>query len=412
MEFRHQQLPNGLEIVAECNPQAYSCAYAFFVRSGSRDENDQVAGVSHFLEHMVFKGTATRSAADVNRELDELSSNSNAFTSEEQTVYYAATLPEDQPNLIQLMADMLRPALRQDDFDTEKKVILEEIAKYDDEPPYNAYDRVKEAFFGGHPLARSVIGSTASVGALTREQMLEYFERRYSPGNIVLAAAGNVDFDRLVEDAERSCGAWQSFEAARRVDRAQGKRGFTVRTLPQAAQEYVMQMAAAPGTEDDDRYAARVLGVILGDDSGSRLFWELVDTGLADYASFGAHEYQGTGVFITNLCCTPEETAANLQRIATVLADAQQNGLTPEELQQAQNKVCAQIVLSAERPASRMFTVGNAWLQRRQYRTIREVVEAYRRVTLDDLRAVMRKYPLAASATFAVGPLTQLSPAE
>ena len=112
MQFQTQTLGNGLEIVAEVNPQAYSAAYAFFVKTGARDEWDEVSGVSHFLEHMVFKGTAGRSAADVNRELDELSSSSNAFTSEEQTVYYATTLPEDQPKIVHLLADMMRPALR------------------------------------------------------------------------------------------------------------------------------------------------------------------------------------------------------------------------------------------------------------------------------------------------------------
>src|SRR6186997_2200889 len=117
MSFRHHTLDNGLEIVAEVAPSAYSSAYAFFVRTGARDETEEISGVSHFLEHMVFKGSAKRSAADVNRELDELSSSSNAFTSEEQTVYYATTLPEDQPRIVQLLADMMRPALRQDDFD-------------------------------------------------------------------------------------------------------------------------------------------------------------------------------------------------------------------------------------------------------------------------------------------------------
>src|SRR6478752_6917427 len=126
LEFRKQTLANGLTIVAECNPQAYSASYAFFVQTGARDENDAVSGVSHFLEHMVFKGTPTRTSLDVNRELDELTSSSNAFTNEEQTVYYATTLPEDQPKIVALLADILRPSLRQDDFDTEKQVILKE----------------------------------------------------------------------------------------------------------------------------------------------------------------------------------------------------------------------------------------------------------------------------------------------
>src|SRR3954467_15923516 len=220
MPFRQHTLDNGLEIVAETSPDAYSSAYAFFVRTGARDETGDVSGVSHFLEHMVFKGSANRTAAEVNRDLDDLSASSNAFTSEEQTVYYATTLPDDQEPIVELLADMMRPALRQEDFDTEKQVILEEIAKYDDQPPYGAHEKCMAAHFGPHPLGRSVLGTTKSVGELRREQMLEYFERRYSPRNIVLAAAGNVDFDELLGEAEKNCGSWQPFEAPRQAGRA------------------------------------------------------------------------------------------------------------------------------------------------------------------------------------------------
>src|SRR6478672_3124453 len=215
MPFRQHTLDNGLEIVAETSPDAYSSAFAFFVRTGARDESREVSGVSHFLEHMVFKGSANRSAADVNRDLDDLSASSNAYTSEEQTVYFATTLPEDQENIIELLADMMRPALRQDDFDTEKHVILEEIAKYDDQPPYGAHEKCMAAFFGDHPLGQSILGTPQSVGGLRREAMLEYFEQRYSPRNILLAAGGNVDFDALIKQAETYCGHWHAFDAPR-----------------------------------------------------------------------------------------------------------------------------------------------------------------------------------------------------
>ena len=138
MTFREKRLENGLEIVAECNEQAYSTALGFFVNAGSRDETAQNSGVSHFLEHMAFKGTPKRTAADVNRELDEIGSQSNAYTSEEQTVYYAAVLPEYQSNAVDLLTDIMRPSLRQEDFDTEKKVILEEILRSEDQPPFGA----------------------------------------------------------------------------------------------------------------------------------------------------------------------------------------------------------------------------------------------------------------------------------
>ena len=164
MEFREQTLANGLEIIAECNPEAYSTALGFFVKTGSRDETDQISGVSHFLEHMVFKGTAKRSAADVNRELDEMGSFSNAQTGEEKTIYYATVLPEFQDPTIELLSDILRPALREADFETEKKVIIEEICMYEDQPPFGGHEKCMAAHFGSHPLGRSILGTVESVG--------------------------------------------------------------------------------------------------------------------------------------------------------------------------------------------------------------------------------------------------------
>jgi predicted Zn-dependent peptidase len=409
MPFRHHTLDNGLEIVAEVSPDAYSSAYAFFVRTGARDETDEVSGVSHFLEHMVFKGSANRTAEQVNRDLDDLSASSNAFTSEEQTVYYATTLPEEQENIIELLADIMRPVLRQDDFDTEKQVILEEIAKYDDQPPYGAHEKCMAAFFGDHPLGKSVLGTAHSVGSLARDQMLHYFERRYSPANMVLAAAGNLDFDALILQAQNYCGRWQMFDAPRALPPAKPRSAMQVLHKPLAVQEYVVQLSPGPSATDDDRYPARLLSTIVGDDSGSRLFWELVDTGQAESASIGSQEFQGAGVFMTWLSCLPDLAADNLQRIGEIIAEVQTGGVTEEELIQAKNKVCAHIVLQAERPTNRMFSVGNAWIQRRQYKTVREAVEIYRAVTLDDIHRVLKKYPLAPTATVAVGPLTELA---
>lgn len=407
MEFREQTLDNGLEVIAECAPHAYSAALGFFVKTGARDETDANHGVSHFLEHMAFKGTATRSAADVNRELDEIGSHANASTSEEQTVYFAAFLPEYQDQAIELLSDILRPALRQADFDTEKLVILEEIAKYEDQPPFGAHEKCMAAHFGTHPLGRSVLGTTPSVSRLTRDQMLEYFLRRYSPRNIVLAAAGNVDFDRLVRFSERCCGGWEPFDAGRETPRAAPHSSLEVIHKPAAVQEYVVQIANGPALEDDDRYAGRLLATVLGDESGSRMFWELVDPGYAESASMGPGEFQGTGIQMTQLCCAPEDTADNLARIQEILEQAQAEGVTEAELAQARSKIRSYIVLQSERPAYRLFDVGNNWIVRRQYRTVRETIANYERVTCDDVAAVLSKYPLTVNTTVAVGPLRE-----
>lgn len=404
MKFKQHQLDNGLQIVAECNDQAYSNSTAFFVRTGSRDETPEVAGVSHFLEHMVFKGTPRRSAADVNRELDELGSHSNAFTSEEQTVYYATVLPEYQNEVVDLLADIMRPSLREDDFETEKQVIIEEILKYEDQPPFGAHEKCMEAWFGDHALAKNVLGTTESVGNMTPENMRAYFQQRYSPGNITLVACGNVDFPALIASAEQHCGAWESFEAERVAHPADGHQGKTRIAKDGVAQEYAVQISSGPSATDPLRFAARLLAYALGDDSGSRMYWNLVDPGIAEYAGASTYEFDGTGILMSYLCCAPQDTGENLDRFWMIQDEIDRNGITQEELDLVKSKVCSQIVRRSERPGSRLFTVGNNWLQRRDYKTVKETLDVYRTVELDDIRDVLDQHPLSRTMTVSVGP--------
>jgi predicted Zn-dependent peptidase len=409
VEFRKHKLPNGLEILAEVNDDAHSESVGFFVRTGSRDETDDVAGVSHFLEHMCFKGTPRRTADDVNREFDEIGAHYNAFTSEECTVYYASVLPEYQEASIDILADIMRPSLRQEDFNMEKKVILEEIQMYLDQPPFGMDDRIKEIHLGKHPLAKSVLGTSASITDLAREKMEQYFASRYSPGNVFVAASGKVDFDALVEQVAARCGEWQPQPAPRDVPRAASTKCFELVERPTTTQEYVLQLSDAPASEDEDRYAAKLLATIVGDDSGSRMYWELTESGHAESASLGHYEYQGLGMFYTWLACEPELTDDNLARLDAIYQAVESNGVSETELRQAKNKVKARVVLSSERPRSRLFNVGGNWLQRREYRTVAMDLESLEKVSVDDIVAVLKKYPLSNCSTITVGPLGKVS---
>jgi predicted Zn-dependent peptidase len=398
-----------LEIVAECNDEARSTALGFFVKTGSRDETDKIAGVSHFLEHIVFKGTARRSADDVNREFDEMGAHYNAFTSEEKTVYYAAVLPEYQTAAVELLADILRPSLREEDFNTEKQVILEEIKMYEDQPPFGADDLVKAQHFGSHPLARSVLGSIETITNLPVSEMHDYFRRRYSPTNIVLVGSGRIDFSELVATAERNCGTWEPVASSRVVERAAPHRGFECLHKPASTQEYVIQLTNGPGATDADRFAAKILATIVGDDEGSRLYWELVDPGHAESASLGHHDYHGTGLFITYLSCMPENTEQNLALMQELYRAVEAEGVTAAELEQAKNKINARVVLSSERPRGRLFTVGANWTYRREYRSVADDLASVEAVTLDNLRDVVARYPLSTGTAIAVGPLAKVA---
>jgi predicted Zn-dependent peptidase len=409
LNFQTATLDNGLEIVAECDDSAYSTAVGFFVKTGSRDEHDAIAGVSHFLEHMVFKGTPHRSADDVNREFDEMGADYNAFTSEESTVYHAAVLPEFQGRAVELLGDIMRPSLRDEDFDTEKQVILEEIRMYDDQPPFGADDKCRAAFFNGHPLGRSVLGTVETVSKLSVEAMKLYFDERYSPRNITLVGAGQIDFAALVETAKKACGGWSPFEAPRSIPAATPAQSFQVLHKETATQEYVLQMAEAPSATDPDRYAAKLLSVILGDDSGSRLYWALVDPGRAEHASLHYSGYHGAGAYLTWLACEPEQTSENLKTVLDVYQLAEAGGITAAELAQTKSKIKSRIVLGSERPRGRLFVVGSHWTYRREYRSVRDDLAAVEAVTADQIAALLRRCPLSRNTTFLVGPLTELA---
>lgn len=404
MKFKQQTLPNGLQVIAECNEQAYSTSLAYFVNTGSRDETEDVAGVSHFLEHMVFKGTPTRSAADVNRELDEMGSESNAYTSQEKTVYYGTVLPEYQSQAVDLLSDMMRPSLREDDFNTEKKVIIDEIWMYEDRPPFNASDKCMDAYFGVHPLGRNIIGSEESIQNMTAAGMRKYFEQQYSPGNITLVACGNVDFDALVKRAEKNCGDWKPFDVSRERPTVSPQLGRENFTKESATQQYTVQMSSGPSADDPLRFSAGLLSYAVGDDSGSRLYWDLVDPGLVEYAELHPRTFDGTGIIMTFVCCAPEAVDENLERVAKIQREIDDNGITQDELDLVKIKVCSQLVRRSERPAGRLGAVGNSWLQRQEYKSVKETIDAYQAVTLNDIRQFLEAHPLSQTMTVSIGP--------
>ena len=410
MTFHQTTLSNGLEVVAELNDEVRSVAAGFFVRAGSRDESDDVSGVSHFLEHMAFKGSATRDALAVNRDFDEVGAKHNAQTSEEDTLYHVTCLPEYLPRSFEVLADILRPSLRGDDFEMEKQVIVEEIHMYMDNPMSVAYEAAKAAHFGPHPLGRSILGSVESIKNMTVEQMRGYYRSRYGAGNIVLAVSGNDDWSRLVDLAERYCGDWPQGVAGRDALVRRGPTSFQAICRADDQQQTVIGVADAPALESDDRHAAQLLATILGDHTGSRLYWTLIDPGHADGVDVSYQDYNNTGVFYTFLSCDPDEAQANLGRIESVFRDAMREGPSEEELAQARNKVLSRTVLRSERPMGRLGSLGFQWLYRREYLSVEDELAAFDRVTTDDLRRVLDAFPLTPWTIVSVGPNVEIKP--
>ena len=410
MPFHHAVLDNGLQVIAELNDQAWSVASGFFVKAGSRDESPEVAGVSHFLEHMIFKGTPHRDALAVNRDFDRVGAKHNAQTSEEDTFYHVTCLPEYLPRAFEVLSDILRPSLREEDFETEKKVIIEEIRMYLDNPMSVAYDAAKAAHFGPHPLGQSIIGTVDSITGLSVDAMRDYFAAKYSPANITLAFAGKGDWDHILGLARDRCSAWEGRPTTRQAVPPKGTGAFEALLRAEDNQQIVIGVADAPSLEDDDRYAAQLLATLLGDHTGSRLYWDLVDPGHADGAELSYQDYNRAGAFFTFLSCEPGETQANLGRVVEVFGRMMAEGATAEELAQARNKVMARTVLRSERPMGRLASLGFHWTYRREYLPVEKELELFGGVTSEDVRRVLAAWPLLPMSIVSVGPTTDVRP--
>jgi predicted Zn-dependent peptidase len=405
MQFEHVTLSNGLEVIAESNPRAHSAAIGFFVRAGSRDETPEISGVSHFLEHMAFKGNEQFRADDVNRIFDEVGARYNASTSEELTLFYAAVLPEYIGRTFELLSALLRPSLRDEDFETEKQVILEEIGMYEDMPGYIAHEQAMQTHFAGHSLGMSILGPADGIRALTAEQMRAYHRGRYGAGNITLAGAGRIEMPQLVELARTYSDAWPAGVASRDTTRVQPVGGTHIVVRPQSQQQHLTMMSAAPSADSPLRYAAELLSIVIGDAQGSRLYWELVDPGHAESADLGFHDYEGCGAWVSYACCRPEDAQANLERVQSMYAAVMRDGVTAAEMEQARNKAASRIVLQSERPMGRLSSLGGNWVYRREHRSVRDDLLSLNSVTGDDVRRLLDEYPLPPVTIVGVGPL-------
>jgi predicted Zn-dependent peptidase len=318
-------------------------------------------------------------------------------------------LPEYLPQAVDILADILRPSLRGEDFDMEKKVIIEEIGMYDDQPMWCAYDNAKKAFFHEHPLGNSILGTADSITALKRDQMQSYFDRRYVAPNITVAVAGNFVWDDVIKLIEDKCRQWPGEPAPRvNIKPVSPRKHQQVMTKAKLNQEQVFLLSPAPAAESHERYAADALAMIIGDDSGSRLYWALVDPGLADSADMGYHEYQGAGGYYTSFSCEPGNTEDNLAIIRDILHEVQTEGVSAEELAVAKSKILSRIVRGSERPMGRMQALGMGWTYLGSYRSVDEELANFDAVTLKDIREVLDRFPFDQLTVLALGPLAKL----
>ena len=390
--FQETTLDNGLRIVAETSSSAVSAAIGFFVKTGARDEVASLMGVSHFLEHMMFKGTDTRSAEQVDLAFDDLGAQHNAFTSSEMTAFWGASLPESIVEVHDILADILRPALRQEDFDAEKSVILEEIAMYEDQPFWVLYEQAMEQYYGSHPLGFRVLGTPETIKNMQRESMQEYFDHRYSADNTIITMTGNIDFDAMVETITNKCGAWQKTGATREQVAVSRTGGICEVTIPQLRQHYVIMAMPSVTAQDELRYASTALASILGGGDGSRLYWSLVDKGLAEEAGANVDPSDGYGEQLAYAVCTPE----NAKQVTEILQDELSNitsELTEADLARVVAKAATSAAVGSEIPAGRMQRLGSLLTTTGIYSSLEEELQKLESLVIDDLREAAAAFP-------------------
>ncbi|GHO53218.1 M16 family metallopeptidase [Ktedonobacter robiniae] len=408
--FHTHRLSNGLQIVGQPMPDFESVAIAYYVRTGSRDEYDpKVAGVSHFLEHMVFKGTQHLDWQEITLEFNKIGAEINAFTSHEATVYYARVLGEYLDRAMELLSDMMYPRLDENDFNMEKEVIVNEIARSEDQPYNLTYRRMMQTYFGEHPLGHDVLGTRESIRGMHIEQMREYWQRRYAANNLVLTVAGNFDWDHLVEMAEKHCSGWRTGDASRdatHYEPAQPINNIVVD--PKLKQQIMILAMPTVDVKHPDYYAAMLGGSILGDSDGSRLFWNIYQRGLAESASAGIWSMEGTGIMIMESNTTPDSAPRVLKMLRDELNSLLADGVHEDELRRAKDKLISSIVISNESTFVRMRALASDWVIEGRLLSVEEEIERIEKVTPEDVMRALRSFPLREKQVLtALGPLNE-----
>jgi predicted Zn-dependent peptidase len=393
--FERTELAGGLRILTERMPSVRSVTLGIWAGVGSRDETPRLAGASHYLEHLLFKGTARRSAQEIAEVMDAVGGEMNAFTFKEYTCFYARTLDHDLPLAVDVLVDMVRASkLAKADVDAERTVILEEINASNDVPEDLVHDLFAEVLFGGHPLGRPVLGTVESIQAMPRDAVARYWRRHYTAGNLVVAAAGSCSHDEVVELVGRAFGdLGASGRAGPRVERREPRFAGGVRVQRKPTdQAHVVLGCPGMSRTDPRRFALGVLNNAFGGGMSSRLFQEVREKrGLAYSIGSYTGQYAETGSFAIYAGTAPTRIHEVLRVVRDETERVVDDGLTEEELERSKGQFKGSLVLGLEDTSSRMSWLGKSELTRGEILSVDEVIRRVDAVTEADVRAVAKE---------------------
>ena len=403
-------LPSGLRIVTEEERSVRSAAFGIWVNVGSRDESLSTAGASHFLEHLLFKGTKTRTSLEISSSIEAVGGETNAFTSKEYTCFYARVIDKDLPLAVNVISDLITSSVvKAEDVDAERKVVLEEIAMRDDDPSDLIHDLFLEKYYGDTPLGRPILGTVESINEMSRSTVFNYYRKRYRPQDLVVAVAGNVkhkEVVRLVEDALGKDNFLDQPKADYEI-RSSGPvkvpgRGKVTLLDRKTEQAHIVYGVEGVARNDKRRFALSVLATALGGGMSSRLFQEIREKRGLAYSTYAySQQFAGSGVLSFYVGCKPDRAIEATKIIQDILHDVAEKGLTQEEILRAKGAVSGSLVLSQEDTGSRMTRIGKSELVYGEIMSFDQILQEIADVTPDQIKEIARQ-SLPTSPTLAV----------
>ncbi|MGI6035931.1 MAG: M16 family metallopeptidase [Limnochordia bacterium] len=402
-------LPNGIRVVTETIPYVRSVSLGFWFRTGSRNETVENNGISHLIEHLMFKGTTNRSAREIAELIDAAGGQLNAFTGKERTCYYARVLDEQLPIAAELLADMfLNSVFDPQETEKEKSVVIEEIRMCEDSPDELVHDLFATAVLGSHPLGLSVLGSEENIRAMKREDILEFIANHYVPGNLVVAAAGNVTHEQVVAQVEKYFSSLPSNPLTTN-SMPLDKPGKVALKYKEIEQVHLCIGGLGVPRHDEDKFAVYVLDVILGGGMSSRLFQQLREERGLVYSTYSYHAcFQDAGVFGVYAGTGPD----NVRQVVHIIQDEfdrlVQEGVTPEELHRGKEQLKGSLMLGLESTAARMSRIAKSELFYEAILTPDELAAKIDAVTVEMVQRVARRLLSAPLTAAAIGPTEEV----
>ncbi|MBI2190880.1 MAG: insulinase family protein [Planctomycetes bacterium] len=390
-----RRLPNGLTLHLEPAPDVHSVALGFFVRAGSRHEPEALSGVSHFLEHLCFKSTRRRSASSLQREVDALGAEWNAFTGWEGSAYYLWVSSDRVKAAVDILSDMMRPRLAPDEVEKERQVILEEISMYEDSPEDEVMDDLFQMTYEGHPLGRRIVGTARSVRGIGRHQVAAYHRRFYRSDRLEFVATGNMAPGELTDLVRARCGRWRPGDAAGPQRPPRFQTGQRVITRPHLARLHLALALPAPPKRSPLSPVADILASYLGDEDNGRLLWTVKRRGLVDDVWMNYEAFTDAGLLTVYASLDPPDVGRALALIRKEIARVHAH-VDPAALTRARRKAITDLVCDSENCLDRFEHLVNQIGAGARPRPLADEIQALERLSLQDVQCYLRRYPLDA----------------